>query len=212
MSAALFPVLVGLLFGRIWCGWMCPYHLLADATAWLRGLFRGKALKKTSPDSLVIADSFKANSVRYGFLVIGTMLAGVTGIPLLNYLSAPGILSTEAMIFVKERTLTLEFGFIAVLLLLELVALPRFWCRLFCPTGSLLALFRAPFGLKVAAGVKTPRSACCSGRHCSDACPMGLAAFREGGNLLCTNCGRCLDACRSGHGGGRLRFNGFFRN
>ena len=32
-------------------------------------------------------------------------------IPVLNYVSAPGILSTEAMILVRQHTLSVEFGF-----------------------------------------------------------------------------------------------------
>ena len=209
LSAAFFSVFAALLFGRVWCGWMCPYHLLADYVAWIRGKL-GLTRRQKSPEaSLVVADSFKANTWRFGFLILGTAAAGAIGIPVLNYVSAPGILSTEAMILVKEHSLSLEFGFIAVVLVLELLILPRFWCRLFCPTGTFLALFRGPFTMKVGTSIREPRSACCKEIHCSTACPMGLSPFREGDNLLCTNCGRCIDACRAHGGPGKLAFQGF---
>ncbi len=209
LGSALLPVMAALLFGRIWCGWMCPYHLLADVIAWLRSKIARRRGTETAVDSLPVPASFRANIIRYGFLVVGTAAAGVIGIPVLNYVSAPGIVSTEAMIFVKERTVSLEFGFIALLLILELLLLPRFWCRLFCPTGAFIALFRTPFTLRVRTRIKTPRAACCKGNSCSGVCPMGLAPYREGADLLCTNCGRCLDACRGEHGPGNLRFTGF---
>ncbi len=209
LDAALFPLFIALFFGRIWCGWMCPYHLLADAAGWLRRRFRGKGSRLARDERLVVADSFKANTWRYGFLAVGTLAAGAIGIPVLNYVSAPGILSTEAMILVKERLVSLEFSFIALLFLLELLVFPRFWCRLFCPTGAFIAVFRLPFTLGVGTSIRTPKTPCCKENRCSGACPMGLAPFGEGNNLLCTNCGLCIDACRAAEGPGRLRFRGF---
>lgn len=201
LTAALFPIIMAFLFGRIWCGWMCPYHVLSDASAWLNKKLPWKAGSK----SLNLRNAFTANSMRYAFLIIGTALAGALSIPVLNYVNAPGIVSTEAMIFVKEHALSLEFAFIGTILALELLWFPRFWCRLFCPTGAVVSLFRTPFTLRVSSGTKKQKAPCCTGNLCSVACPMGLQAFRESDNLLCTNCGRCIDACRAG----RLQFTGF---
>ena len=190
---------------------MCPYHLVIDVTCWLRDKLKASALRNTERESLTIPRSFSANTVRFGFLMLGTMAAGAVGIPVLNYFSAPGIMSTEAMIFVKKHTVSIEFGFIAILLLVEFALAPRFWCRLFCPTGTFLSLFRARFTLHVRTEIKSPRSACCKENYCTAACPMGLSPFREGENLLCTNCGRCIDECRANDGPGKLRFSGFSR-
>jgi ferredoxin-type protein NapH len=209
LGAALFPVFVALFFGRIWCGWMCPYHLLADFASWLRGRFNRKGSPASQRETLVVGDSFKANTSRFAFLTAGTLAAGAIGIPVLNYLSAPGIMSTEAMIFVKERAVSLECAFIALLFLLELLVIPRFWCRLFCPTGALISIFRLPFTLRVGTSIRSPKGPCCKENSCSGACPMGLAPYREGNNLLCTNCGLCIDACRAVQGTGRMRFHGF---
>jgi ferredoxin-type protein NapH len=200
VSAALFPLVLALIFGRVWCGWMCPYHLLADWVAWLRSKIR-----RSSAAAPFSFNSFRANLSRYSFLMAGTALAGAIGIPALNYFSAPGIISTEAMIFVKERSVSLELTFIILLLALELSVLPRFWCRLFCPTGAFISVFRAPITLRVGNVIKTPKNACCEENHCSSACPMGLTPYSEAGNLLCTNCGLCVDACPSK----RLRFKGY---
>jgi len=209
LTAAIFPVFLALLLGRVWCGWMCPYHLLADAAAWLRGKFVRQAGGKAAVQRLPVSGTLAANTYRFGFLIAGTIAAGAIGIPVLNYVNAPAITSTEAMIFVKELSLSLEFGFVAILFLLELSILPRFWCRLFCPTGAFVSLFRTRFTLHVGTDIRAPKAPCCKENLCSSACPMGLKPFREGTNLLCTNCARCIDACGSGSLHGRLRFKGF---
>ena len=209
LGALLFPVLFALVLGRVWCGWMCPYHLLSDGAFRLRTLFRAKLPGRQEAESLAVPGSLKANLCRYAFLLVGTAAAGVIGIPVLNFVNAPGILSTEAMILVRQHTLSVEFGFIAAIFLVELFFFPRFWCRLFCPTGACLALIRAPFTLRVRAAVGNPKDPCCKENACSPACPMGLAPYREGPDLLCTNCARCIDACRGGKDRPVLGFTGF---
>ena len=156
LGALLFPLLFALVLGRVWCGWMCPYHLLSDGAFRLRTLFRTKFLGGHETETLAVSSALKANLCRYAFLLVGTAAAGVIGIPVLNFVSAPGILSTEAMILVRQHSLSVEFGFIVLILGLELLLFPRFWCRLFCPTGACLSLVRAPFTLRVRAGLGTP--------------------------------------------------------
>lgn len=205
LSAALLPVLLAVVFGRVWCGWMCPYHLLSDAAAWVRSLIQGKVIHRPPGNLAEFCRPMTANTSRFGLLLAGCAMAGALGIPVLNYINAPGIVSTEAMILVKERHLSVEFAFIAALLLLEVSVLPRFWCRLFCPTGAVVSLLTTRVTLGVSADRANPKTPCCPDNNCSSACPMGLQPFREAANLLCTNCGRCIDACRNG----RLRFTGF---
>ncbi len=208
-AAAIFPLLLALLFGRIWCGWMCPYHLVADGAAWLRSWFRRRVQGKSDSEPFLVPVSFRANMIRFGFLTAGTALAACIAIPVLNYVNAPGILSTEAMILVKERIVSIEFGFIAVITAIELFLFPRFWCRLFCPTGAVISLFRTPYTLRVKNRLKNLKAPCCKEAHCASACPMGLTPALEADNLLCTNCGRCIDACNAHQESGRLHFSAF---
>ena len=147
--AAIFPIFLALIFGRVWCGWMCPYHLISDAVVWARRMLHDKIRGKVAPERPPVRSSFTANLSRYSLLIAGAVVAGAIGIPVLNYVSAPGIVSTEAMILVKERTVSAEVAFITILVALEFCLFPRFWCRLFCPTGAFIALFRGPLTIRV---------------------------------------------------------------
>jgi ferredoxin-type protein NapH len=204
LSAALFPFLVALLLGRVWCGWLCPYLFVADRIDSIRRFISRKIFFDQKESVKKTGSSFRANFVRFSFLIVGTAMGGLLGIPLLNYFSAPGILSTEAMIFVKERSFSVEITFLAILFGLQLTILPRFWCRLFCPTGSLLSTIRSPLTLRVEFVGKISSAPCCKENSCSEVCPMGLEPYMESRDLLCVNCGRCVDACKFN----RLRFGG----
>ncbi|MGC8659835.1 MAG: 4Fe-4S binding protein [Desulfomonilaceae bacterium] len=178
LSAAVLPIMVAMIMGRVWCGWLCPYLFLADRVEGLRRFIKRRVFKiyDTSADKKN-QGSFNANFVRFSFLIVGTAFGGMLGIPVLNYISAPGILSTEAMILVKERTLSIEIAFIVGVLGLQLTLLPRFWCRMFCPTGTLLSLIRTPYTLHLESSSKNQSSPCCKENPCSDACPMGLQPY-----------------------------------
>ena len=207
--AAIFPIFLALLFGRIWCGWMCPYHLVSDVACAIRDRVRSIGRESSPPHRFAVPESLRANTWRFGFLIVGTLAAGAVAVPVLNYVHAPGILSAEAMIFIKERSVSLEFAFIVALVLLEILVLPRFWCRLFCPTGAFISLFRFSFTLRVKSTLGNLKRACCEDLHCERACPMGLKPALESEDFLCTNCGLCIDACKKNHGRSRLRFSGF---
>ncbi len=205
LNAVLFPLFVAILFGRIWCGWFCPFLFLAEGADWLRNKIGFKWWPRVFGRGVWLQNPLAANVARYVFLVGGTALAGAIAVPVLNYVNAPGILSTEAMIFVKERTVSIEFGFIVVLFVLQATVLPKMWCRLLCPTGAVISLFRSPISLRVISLARQTTGPCCRENTCTSVCPMGLAPFLDAGNLLCVNCGRCIESCRLGN----LAFSGF---
>ncbi len=201
MGAALFPVLLALLFGRVWCGWMCPYLVMSDGVNRVRRIWS----KTPTQQSIPVQSPLRANVTRFVFLVIGIILAGAIGIPVLNYVNAPGILSAETMILVKNHRFTIEILFILSILLIELLLFPRFWCRLFCPTGSVVSAFKTPLTLRVENHIKNPKAPCCKEHYCFGVCPMGLDPYKESKDLLCVNCGKCIDACPYD----RLNYEGF---
>lgn len=197
LVSVVIPLLIVLILGRVWCSWGCPYYFIIESIDWVKKKLKIKIKKPTYTERL----PQKTNIFRFLFLISGIFLMGVSGIPLLNLISAPGIISSQALVLVKFHYLTFEAVFILILIILEFFYF-RFWCRFFCPQGSFLSLFRWHKGLKV---VKLNED-CSNCLSCIRTCPMLLNPMNEGSNLLCHNCGDCIDACPDNKTIDTLRF------
>ena len=181
------PVLLMILLGRVWCSWMCPYHFLVEMLEKLRGALRLKSLRPEYYAGL----PDRANRVRLIFMLTGLLITGIAGIPLLNLISAPGVISAQALVVVKFGYVTFEIVFIIVILLTEFFFASYFWCRYFCPTGTFLSLMKSSRGMHI--GLK--EGFCSECGECRKSCPMALFPMKDGHNLLCHNCGDCITVC-----------------
>jgi ferredoxin-type protein NapH len=187
IASVIIPLLLMIILGRVWCSWFCPYYFVVEILEKLRKLIGLKPLKPKYNESIPP----KTNLIRFIFLIVGLIITGIAGIPLLNLISAPGIISSQALVFVKFHYLTFEMVFILLLLIIEFLFIYKFWCRFFCPTGTFLSLFKWKKGLHIEK-IEQDCSMCLS---CIRSCPMALNPMTEGNNSLCNNCGDCVDAC-----------------
>ena len=191
LFAALLPAVLALVFGRVFCSWLCPYNTLLDwaERAWRR--LRGKGWQKAR----LAAPSHNPHPGFYWAVFAALVLAAtVLGLPLLSYLSAPGILSTQISQTILGMGTGLEIGLVVLLLVAEVGLGRRFWCKYGCPVGATLSLFRTRRTLHVAHG---PSHCTCppGGEACRVACPLGLAPAAGDVRPYCYNCGSCLATC-----------------
>ena len=186
LASITLPVVITLLLGRVWCSWACPYYLILDGIEFLRKKLKLKSLKPTYNPNMPT----KANLFRFILLIIGFIFVGIAGIPLLYLISPPSIISSQVVMLVKYFTITAEFIFIPIILILEFFFFYRFWCRFFCPTGTVLSFFRSKKGMRV------EYSGSCSGcNRCVKICPMVLDPRKDGNSSQCHNCGECIETC-----------------
>ena len=81
----------------------------------LRKKLKLKPLKPQYSESNIT----KANFFRYSLLLIGFIIVGVAGVPLLYLISPPSIISSQTVMLVKYFTLTAEFIILPIILILE---------------------------------------------------------------------------------------------
>ena len=171
---------VTMLFGRVWCGWLCPQTTLGDLADRIDALSRAfsgawlpVALRQLC--YLLIACLVACNLVWY-FIPPPQFFARL-------FSGAIGPVAGISLIACS------------LLVYLDLALVRRSFCRSVCPYGriQLLAMERGTLTLEFDPESK---DACLRCDACVRACPMGID-IRDGLQIECINCGRCLDACRA---------------
>jgi len=180
----------GLLGGRAFCSWVCPYHLVAE---WAEMLHLRLARRG------VVTDHAIHRGVRTAFWVLFALLALVTGQTLFLTLNPIGILS-RAVVYGASLALV----WVAALLVFEVVYARRAWCRYVCPIGLTYGLLGASAPVRVTFDL----APCAHEGECRKVCEvphvldLTIKGRAEEPKLDvgpdCTRCGLCVDACPTG--------------
>jgi ferredoxin-type protein NapH len=225
---------VGLVLGRSLCGWACPFGLIQDLLAKLRGLIM-------APRHIPQSWHQRLTGVKYLLLFLFTMLAITISLSSLANAYAGsqfkqtwpdlcrvnpycGVCFPISINTAKELStsttpqLTRPYNLIQLAVLgtffLGAFLVPRFWCRYFCWVGSVGSLFNRVSLLSI----RNDRSRCTRCGYCLRACPMGNDLLEDQGDadrtsgLNCILCLRCVDSCPAKslalHGGAKPIYTG----
>ena len=189
LLSMLIPVALAFVFGRVFCGWMCPQNSISELVDYVSGKFKLKRL----------ANPPLSSTPRYIILVGLIALAPLLGFPVANLISAPGIISVQITKYFYEGVVGFEIGLIGLIIISELFIVRRLWCNYICPVGSLLGVFRSNRTMKVVYA-EDPEHICGKCYACADVCRLGLNPMGEKIYPLCHNCGACVAACEKMQG------------
>ncbi len=222
LIAGILLLLVPLMFGRVFCGWVCPMGIAIDMVDWIAGRYR----RKTNGVNPGFRDYKKWRWFKYGllFFFVGSSLAGISTyfyaspISLLNrfFVSViyPFILTATSVLFeivrplakilgfehlyyltVKERVFNTNFFvFLLVGSIFSLSLLSRrFWCRYACPSGAILGLLS---GRPLVRRTVSKRK-CTECGACQKQCPMGAIENdpTRTRHEECLSCLKCSSIC-----------------
>jgi polyferredoxin len=206
---ALFILLV-ILFGKTWCGWICPFGLIQDWLALLRKKLGIRERNFSARTRRVLAP------VKYILLVYMITLPPLVTAGLLHtdfYLPFCNICPGKSLLPLftgNFQYLSLNFSslvslvYSALLLVITGICLvgmffkERFFC-FFCPMLGLIHLLKPLNAMRLFKKV----SACTGCGNCGKNCPMDIEEVRleriksdvQSGE--CIDCGRCTEACPS---------------
>lgn len=196
------PVLLALIFGKVFCSWMCPFNTLSEY--WQK--ITGKIFKKRFRKSIPVVESNPKPLYYWLILIALFVLSVVVGFPLITFLSAPGIISSEISQIIMGMGFGIEMILILSIIFVEGLLFKRYWCKFVCPVGGVLSLFRFKKTFKV---VRNEELCNCSGsvKPCSYSCPLALSPLRKNLYPFCYNCGECVKICeKTGKGALTFRF------
>lgn len=178
-------LLVTIVLGRVWCGWLCPQTTLTDLAEWA-ALRLGLTIRANRLHGSI----WRKALVQVVYLFLGFLVAA----NLLWYFIPPGHFFARLVTFDLHYAALLAFLVTGLLIYLDLAVVRRLLCRDFCPYGRVQTALvdQATLTLHLPEGASWR---CLECNSCLRNCPMEID-IRQGYQVECIDCGRCLDACR----------------
>lgn len=179
LFAVSFFLLMTVVLGRVWCGWLCPQTVFNDLAEMI-----GDGFRKRLPGSL-------SHLVEHLTAVI---ISVTISFSLLCWFMAPAAAAAALLNFAEHPLLTVSFSLVSLFGYVNLMLVKRSFCRSYCPYGRFQAALTDQGTLNLSFLEET-RGRCLRCNACVRACPMGID-IRDGYQIECINCGRCIDSCR----------------
>ena len=183
LITALIPILLTLIFGRFFCGWICPatfiYELNDNLATWLRKA--GLPVGKRKLD-------FR---LKYLVLAMGIIISAATGMIAFASMYPPALIGREIYYAVALSGFGSGMVFFLLTLLFDLMVTRRGFCRYVCPGGALYSLL-GHFRLF---RIKRDVALCNDCAKCNVVCQFGLDPLRDDFTQECNNCTACIAVC-----------------
>ena len=183
LITALIPIIITLIFGRIFCGWICPatllYELNTNFAAWLHRA------------GLPTGNRHFDRRLKYLVLIIGGILSMVTGSVLFAAIYPPAIIGREIYYAIALGGFGAGAVFFVLTLLFDLMVARRGFCRYICPGGALYSLLGRYRLFRIQRKVDT----CNDCAKCTAVCEFELDPMRDGFGQECNNCTACIAVC-----------------
>lgn len=179
----LIPLVFTLIFGRFFCGWICPatfiYELNSNLGAWLHKC------------GLPIGQQHFDRRIKYLVLFIGLILSMLSGSVLFAAIYPPAIIGREIYYAIALGGFGVGAVFFILTLFFDLLVARRGFCRYLCPGGALYSLLGRYRFLRIKRDVKT----CNDCNKCNAICEFELDPMRDDFGQECNNCTACIAIC-----------------
>jgi len=183
MLTAAVPVVLTLIFGRFFCGWICPatliYELNSNLAVWLHHI--GVPQMKWQLDS----------RLKYWLLLVALMISAAMGSVVVALIYPPAIIGRELYVAIALGGFGSATLLFIITILFDIMVERRGFCRYLCPGGALYALLGRYRLFRIQRQVEQ----CNDCNKCDAICEFGLDPMRDDFGQECNNCTACIAIC-----------------
>lgn len=184
-------VAVSFLYGRLWCGWVCPQTLASDFADSLRGRLDKAARRLLSRR---VGSRWAVRTARTVWTAVLLAVSLGTGCVFACYWLAPSTVAWATFHPLSDWPAGLTVYGMAAVLAADMLWVRRKFCAGACPYGPLMSLLADRNTLAVRY-LDERTDDCIRCGSCETVCPMGIDIKHGVGQLACIGCGECVDAC-----------------
>lgn len=185
LFAAGFFGAIGILTGRLVCGWLCPFGFLQEI------LFKIKTVKLRLPTW--------TRYIKYAVLMLTIIVPIFLHQPFFcKFICPSGTLGASIWQILMQPMLIESIGFYFTLKYLFLfifisgsITFKRFFCVTLCPIGAIYGLFNKISLLRM----KTDMNKCTECEQCRLNCPMDISIYKNSNHFDCIRCFKCISVC-----------------
>lgn len=189
-----FLLALGILFGRLICGWICPFGLIQEI------------IHKIPSPKLKLWKGF--NLIKYIILIVFVILMPVIAVNYMGmgqpafcqYICPAGTLEGGIPLLTTHpelrQTIGALFGLKAAIFVLTLIGcvfIYRFFCKMICPLGAIYGLLN-----KISMyHIEIDDDKCTECGRCAKVCKMDVDPAKNPNSAECIRCGKCAESCPS---------------
>jgi polyferredoxin len=189
----------GVMFGRLICGFLCPFGLIQDL------LYKIKVPKIKVPEKIDKVLRF----VKYIMLVFPVILLPIfltdqfkTAEPYFcKWVCPAGTLEGGIPLVIKNESLRQVVGylfdwklFLLAIFILSSVFIYRPFCKYICPLGAIYSLFNRFSFYQM----NVDKFKCNGCKACERNCKMNVKVTKNINSAECIRCGECISVCKQG--------------
>lgn len=183
LLTALIPIALTVVFGRFFCGWICPATFLYELNTNLALLLKRAGLR--------LGVRRFDRRLKYLVLIIGLIFSAATGSVLVAAIYPPAVIGREIYYAIALGGFGAGAVFFVLTLLFDLLVARRGFCRYLCPGGALYSLLGRYRLFRIQRIVEN----CNDCAKCNAICEFGLDPLRDNFGQECNNCSACIAVC-----------------
>ncbi|WP_425447422.1 4Fe-4S binding protein [Dethiothermospora halolimnae] len=193
-----FMSLVGVIFGRFICGWLCPFGFIQD-------LIHKVPLKKVKvPTKINNILKYLKYVILFTFVLLLPFIfqddLGMSDPFFCKYICPAGTLEGGVPLILLNETLKDGLGFlftwklsILIIIVVSSIFIYRVFCRYLCPLGAFYSFFNKVSFYRL----QLDKEFCNDCGVCLNTCKVDIKVNENPNSGECIRCGDCVKACPS---------------